>query len=255
MNNLDYQSIFTFRGRAYNEAMAAFPDARENERSALLELLELSATDHFLDTPAGGGYLSEGLAARFGDGLFVTCVEPAKEFGAVIDPSFEVINAPMIDVPLDDGSVTAIGSLAGLHHFKSRAPVFAEWARLLAPQGQLGVADVAAGTPTAEFLNGFVDRHTPQGHDGVFIEPGEFSRLMEENGIEVYTEELVDVPWIFPRREDVGAFCKKLFFLETASEEQVTNAIDETLGIQYQAEFDHWLMNWQLIYASGRKTI
>lgn len=253
MQDLSYESIFSFRGRAYNDAMAAHPLARENERAALIRLFDLGPSDHFADAPAGGGYLADGIIETFGRELSVTCIEPAAEFGEVIDPAFTTLNSSVTDLPLPDGAITALGSLAGLHHIAGRGPIFAEWARVLAPGGQLAVADVAIGSPTSDFLNGFVDQHTPQGHDGIFIEPGEFSRHMEANGIKPLSDEIISVPWIFTSREAVGEFCKKLFFLESASAEDVTEAIDEALGIHYQAEFDRWLMNWELVYAFGRK--
>ncbi|MEM9233173.1 MAG: methyltransferase domain-containing protein [Pseudomonadota bacterium] len=253
MQDLDYTAIFSFRGKAYNEAMAAFPEARENERAAMIRLFDLGPEDHFCDVPAGGGYLSDGIVARFGRELAVTCVEPAEEFGAVIDPAFRVINSPMVDVPVADESFTALGSLAGLHHVEDRNPTFAEWHRLLVPGGQLGVADVAAGSAVGEFLNGFVDKHTPQGHDGIFIGAHEFEDLMHAHGFDVISEETVSIPWVFPTREAVGAFCKKLFFLETATAEDVTEGIHNAVGIEHDKRNDRWLMNWELIYAFGRK--
>lgn len=253
MQNLDYTSIFTFRGKAYNEAMAAYPGARRNELAAILALFDLGPGDHVCDAPAGGGYMSDGIIERFGTSIDITCVEPAAEFGAAITPGFRVLNTPMGDVPAEDASFTAIGSLAGLHHVEDRSPIFREWTRLLAPGGQLAVADVPAGSATGDFLNGFVDQHTPQGHDGVFIRPGEFSALMNEVGITPATEEVVDVPWVFPTRPAVGEFCKKLFFLESASPEDVTEGIADTVGIEHDPSTDCWLMNWQLVYASGRK--
>ena len=228
-------------------------DLREFQVQPRLFDRRLGPGDHLCDVPAGGGYLADGIRDRFGDGVKVTCVEPAKEFGAVIDPAFTVLNAPMTEVPVGEARFTALGSLAGLHHVRDRAPTFREWSRLLAPGAQLAVADVALGSPTGDFLNGFVDKHTPQGHEGWFIEDGEFFRLMAETGFEPVNEEVVSIPWIFPTREAVGEFCKKLFYLESASPEEVTDGIDAAVGLTHDAENDRWLMNWELVYAFGRK--
>lgn len=253
MQKLDYTTIFSFRGRAYNEAMMAYPDARENERAAMIRLFDLSADDHLLDVPAGGGYLADGIAKRFGSDIRVTCLEPAKEFGAIIDPAFTVLNAPMLEVPSPAASYTALGSLAGLHHVTDRRPTFEEWSRLLTPHAQLAVADVPHGSTTGAFLNGFVDQHTPQGHDGYFIQDGEFTDMMAKTGFEPMSEDIIQVPWIFPTREAVGEFCKKLFFLETASAAEVTQGIEDSVGLIHDSQNDRWLMNWELVYAFGKK--
>ncbi|MDG1390353.1 MAG: methyltransferase domain-containing protein [Halioglobus sp.] len=88
----------------------------------------------------------------------------------MIDSSFATVNCPVDSIPLADRSFDAIGSLAGLHHIANRSPVFSEWSRQLKAGGELAVADVALGSVTGDFLNGFVDCHTPQGHDGIFLQ-------------------------------------------------------------------------------------
>ena len=232
--------------------MQSFPRARQLELDAILDRLSLTKSASFCDAPAGGGYLSEGILGRFGKDVAITCIEPAIEFGSDIQVSANVINATIDNIPLPDASFDGLGSLAGLHHILNRAPIFSEWRRLMKPGGIISVADVQVGSPVGKFLNEYVDRYTPQGHDGYFIARNELSDLLSGIGCEQVEESLVPVPWQFAKREHVGSFCKQLFFLENISAEEVTEAVDAYLGISRNDETGGWQMYWELCYASGQ---
>ena len=251
MNILDYETIFDYRGQSYNSACDEFPQARHYERQALLDLLTLSPEDKVIDAPAGGGYLADGIRETFGRDINITCIEPAANFGQRIHPEFTVINCPINDIKLEDKSIDVIASLAGLHHIEDRLEVFQEWSRLLKKGGQLAVADVAAGSGPDEFLNGFVDQHTPQGHDGLFFSESEFSDLFSACDIETTSDRIVSVPWLFDREADLANFCKKLFYLPEVAAEEVLDCLRSVVGIK---RYDEKIgIEWELRYAHGIK--
>ena len=252
MNLQDYETIFDYRGESYNSACDKYPNARHFERQALLDLLHIRPNANIIDAPAGGGYLADGIREQFGPSLSMTCIEPAVNFGQRIQSSFDIINSPIDQIPLASSSIDAVASLAGLHHIEDRTNVFKEWARLLKTGGQIAVADVAAGTGPDEFLNRFVDRYTPQGHIGMFIGDTEFSKHLTSNSFDIQHDQVISVPWIFDRTEDMAEFCIKLFYLLDVSAEEVLKNIDESVGIK---SFDNGRvgMEWELRYASGVK--
>lgn len=244
----EYADLFNVRGHLYNEAVSSCPLARENERAALLDLIGDAAGRTVIDIPAGGGYVADGIQARW-PSASVICNEPAQRFAAAIQPCFTIRHDPMDSLGLADGSIDIIASLAGLHHVGNRLPLFREWKRVLRPGAMVAVADVMADSPTAAFLNEFVHANTPGGHEGVFFSPGEFTANLIDSGFAHVTERLIEVPWIFPNVKVMGRFCRTLFAATKATEEEVIEGIRHHLGWQ---EIESGIaMNWALIYASG----
>ncbi|MDA1075978.1 MAG: class I SAM-dependent methyltransferase [Proteobacteria bacterium] len=243
-----YKQTFDARAGTYNEATRRYPDARENERKALLDLLDLKPGDRVCDTPAGGGFVADGITRDYGDAVKVVCVEPSAVFSEVIGTRFEVYNAPVEATGLTSGSFNAVASLAGLHHVEDRQPIFSEWQRLLVAGGVVAVADAASGTGTAAFLNSFLDRYTPGGHKGIFFDAGEFTHGLERAGFEEVTEVLTSVPWTFRCVDDMVDFCTRLFDVK-AGRCEVATALNDTVGI---VSTDSGVaLQWELMYARG----
>lgn len=247
----NYEEIFEARGHLYNEAGSRCPQARERERGALLDLLAPCAGEVICDAPAGGGYVADGIRARLGDQVRVICVEPARRFASAINPVFEIRHDAMDALTLGDASIDAVASLAGLHHFADKRPVFREWGRVVRPGGRVAAADVQAETDVAAFLNTFVDAWTPGGHDGIFLQPGELSESLAAAGFEPVSEELLQVPWEFPDEATMAMFCRTLFGLTKATVEQVHAGMKDYLHVEGTATGVRFL--WRLRYALARR--
>ncbi|CAH0991323.1 hypothetical protein SIN8267_01426 [Sinobacterium norvegicum] len=252
MNRLDYQQIFDVRGESYNRACIEHPQAREEERQQLIRRLHLPADGVFCDAPAGGGYLSDGVNQQRGD-ITVYCIEPSTQFSEQINPGFNVLHNQLDSIQLPGRSLDALGSLAGLHHIVDRRPVFKTWQQLLKPDGVLAVADVELGSDVGKFLNGFVDRYTPDGHDGYFFRDGEFSELMLHQGLIDVEECFEPLHWQFNNQREAASFCRDLFFLQGISLQDIALALEQELGLCRALESDEWLLPWGLRYARGCK--
>lgn len=246
----DYLHTFEARGHEYNEATSFFPMAREAERNAVLTRLACCSGQRIIDAPAGGGYVAEGLNARMGNQIEVICVEPSPNFAAAIGDRFKTLISPIDRIALPDSSVDGIVSLAGLHHIGDKSPLYREWARLIRDGGRLAVGDVSTGTGTGDFLNIFVNEHTPGGHEGIFIAANEFRTDLAKAGFTVIEETLETVPWQFPDLPSLGKFCKSLFAIETANIEQTIDALSRHVGISMNPDGTA-LLNWQLRYATA----
>ena len=247
----NYEETFQLRGNLYNQAMKLAPNAREAERKALLDLLGAKPGETIYDAPAGGGYVADALGSLVSPGGTVACIEPSARFAEAIRDSFTVYNAPMEATGLPDASADRIASLAGLHHFADKRPVFSEWARLLKPGGTCAVADVRLGSAVDPFLNEFVHAGTPGGHEGDFFNEGDFVTLLEGAGFSKIEERTIQVPWVFENRETMVQFCHLLFGLKNYTPNQVAEGIDRLLRVDVMSD-GTISMEWELLYASGK---
>ena len=252
MSGADYEQIFEARGHLYNRAMVLFPEARLRERRLLIERLHLDGDERCCDVPAGGGFVADGLrAALEEDAPSVICIEPSARFAEALASHHELYLQPLERCGLQDGSIDAVVSLAGLHHIQDRSAVYAEWARILKTGGRLAVADVQTGTGPALFLNGFVDRHNSQGHRGWFIDEGEWERALTGAGFDRVESKLENTRWHFKNASAMAQFCHGLFGIDGASPDEVLHALNETVGIrQLSAGIE---LQWTLRYARAVK--
>ena len=245
-----YEDIFDARGHLYNEAVSRCPGAREAERAALLDRLDARPGQVIGDAPAGGGYVADGIRIRHRDSVEIVCIEPARRFGAAINPVFRVLHDSLDKTRLESGALDGVASLAGLHHFEVKDPVYVEWARLIRSGGRLAVADVEEGTRTGEFLNTFVDAHTPGGHKGVFLHEGEFSERLTAAGFASVQEERLAVPWLFSDKGAMAEFCSGLFGIQSAGLDEVESALRGIVGVD-ESEDGSCRLRWELRYATA----
>ena len=220
-----YAEIFAERGAAYHRAMAECPTARDAEFLAVLDPLSDRPVRLLCDMPSGGAYL----AAHLPPGMRYVGVDPSDDFIRAVPPGVVCIKSAISSVPLDDDSVHYVVSLAALHHEPDLPAVFREMRRLLRPGGCAVIADVAAGTPPAHFLNGFVNQHNPLGHEGHFLDE-RTAGIIEEAGFSVADDAIVDMPWRFESREEAGAFCRQLFWMPELDAGAVADAMEREIG-------------------------
>lgn len=242
----NYKDIFNARGAAYHQGMLEQPRAREQEFAAMLSLAGPRDGQVICDMPSGGGYLREFIDAD----VTLLCVETSRAFADRIQVSEKVrpVVGDLHAVPVDGGSVDTVLSLAGLHHVTNRPAVFGEMRRMLKRDGGSGracLADVSKGSPEAVFLNGFVDQHNSMGHDGDFIDD-RFRNDLARAGFRITSDAERRFHWTFDSEAGLARFCKLLFGLDRATEEQTLAAIREHVG--YDHVDGRWRMNWALTF-------
>lgn len=235
-----YAEIFAERARSYHSAMEAHPQAREAEFRCVLDPLDSLPGGMLCDMPAGGGYLAHFARPE----LDYVGVDPASDFVAAgSKAAARIIRAEPTHVPLDSASIDYVVSLAGLHHEPNLGAVFHEIARLVRPSGRVVIADVGHATPAARFLNGFVARTNPMGHDGRFLND-DTGELLESAGLAVLEDSAIDVPWVFPDVEEAAAFAAQLFGTVNATRSEVAQALSDELG--FTPDGADVRLNWSL---------
>ncbi|MBC7980566.1 MAG: class I SAM-dependent methyltransferase [Armatimonadetes bacterium] len=251
---MNYKEIFDERGNLYNKAHQIAPGARKAEGEAMLKWLQPRADETIIVTAAGGGFdaclIAEFLLPACAR---IICVEPSPLFSSLIPGSFEIINAPLGEIPLPDGVADAVLNLAALHHVNERQNTFEEWTRLLRSGGRIVLGDVEEGSSNAAYLNNTVDQFTPGGHDGKFIKPGELTEAFSSLPYENPEEALEAYEWIFRDHMTMVSFSKNLFGMVNGTDEQIAAGIQQYLGVQDSVADNAMFYPWSLRFFRATK--
>jgi len=223
----EYQTLFDARGELYSRANRRYPKARAEEAAAILSHLALSPASRWLDVSAGGGYLSDRAVAQGLPPARVSCDESLPFLRSGTHPG-RVGAAGAQALPFSDGRFDGVACLAALHHAEDPEAVFRELLRVTAPGGRAALGDVADDSAAARFLNGFVDRHTAQGHRGRFYPLRALVGFLRRAGGTAVRAERVPLGWTFESREDATIFCRELFGLEpSTTDAEIRRALDD----------------------------
>jgi len=240
--NDSYQDIFAQRADTYHEAMTRYPNARDSEFEAVVNFARLSPDSIVADIPSGGGYLENylGDAAKT-----IIAVEPAEQFFLRCKETQRLrkVFSPLEELSVDEQSLDAIISLAGLHHVADRDLVFRQMYNTLVPGGTLCIADVRAGSNVDRFLNVFVHEHNSLGHEGWFVDP-DFKQTLRSVGFDIEQNEVIEYNWNFESAQAMVQFCILMFGLDKATPEIVLSGIEQHLG--YTTDDTGCHMNWEL---------
>ena len=234
-----YAEIFEKRASEYHFAMQRWPLARAAEFRSVVEPLADLAGGLVCDMPSGGGYLADYLPER----LNYVAVDPASGFFVEWAKPRQRLTAEITSVPLANGTIDHIVSLAVLHHEPSLPAVFAEMRRLMKRGGRIVIEDAAAGTAPANWLNGFFAANNPMGHDGRFLDD-KTAGLLEGAGFAILSEGPVAIPWVFDDFDAAGDFGRHLFGVTSLEPLAVAEAMGKEIGFDLVGGRPH--LRWEL---------
>jgi SAM-dependent methyltransferase len=130
----------------------------------VVDELKLTSDDRVLEVGCGPGAAVEMAAAQIGADR-VAAVDPSSTFVDMVRkrvPGADIRVGGAEDSPFDDGTFTAIWSIASMHHWPDRDAGLAGVTAKLAPGGRLLVAERLLGKPghgiTAQQTSEVVDR-------------------------------------------------------------------------------------------------
>jgi malonyl-CoA O-methyltransferase len=182
--------------RAFSRAVATYDSAAELQRfvgKSLLEKLNLAMPGVLLDAGCGTGFLTQGLQAKFPDqpilalDLALPMLLAAR--GKVTNGQVTYVCADANHLPLADATVAGVFSNLMLQWCIDLTTVFAEFARILQPGGQLCFATFGPGT--LQELKGAWAMVDGYSHVNGFYSYAELSKFLTTNGFRIdYQEQL-----------------------------------------------------------------
>lgn len=236
-----YDELFALRGSTYDQAMTAFPDARKAEFDQLFRDFRPGVGSRVGDIPAGGGYLKDFLPA----GCEWYGHEPCASFTNHGANEGNAAGIPLLPVPWPEEHVDIVCSLAGVHHLDDKCPLFSEIHRVTRQGGRFVLSDVEEGSNVSRFLDEFVGEWNSTGHEGVYLNMQTLAEL-QSTGWNVEQAETSNFHWKFADREQMVAFCGRLFDITRASSQQIDDAIESMLGTTETSD-GGIAMNWALM--------
>jgi hypothetical protein len=229
----DYNSSFKNRFANFLYAQNTYPSVMADEYLTALKICDLQENDVFVNIPADFNSLEPLLE----DNIKYVPLEINKDFSSLSNYTF---CSSLNDLPFRNQSVDVILSLASLHHSSEveRINFYKECLRLTS---KLVIGDVILGSKQDRWLNCFVNKYNSSGHAGNFFSEQD-KHLLEQCGFDVEIKK-VKYKWHFGSENAMIDFCKNLFGLNLATDDDIKNGVKQYLTLNHDFSID-----WEMIY-------
>ena len=228
---INYNSTFSKRFKQFLYAQQTYPYVMKNEYDIALKMCNIQNENIFVNIPADYNAFENLL-----DGINCTYIPLEINLCFSNETKYKYIEN-INKLPFKDDEVDVLLSMASLHHFHKhdRLEFYKECHR---SSKKLVLGDVLKDSAQDIFLNNFVNKYNSSGHVGYFFEDNEKNILIQAgyNDIKI---EIVEYNWIFNNDNEMIDFCKNLFGLDLATDDEIYKGINDILGKNF---------NWKLIY-------
>jgi hypothetical protein len=242
---MDYNNTFIKRADAYTYAVTTYPHVMDNEFKTAVDVCNIQLTDVIINIPAACVPLDMYFQVR--PKRYIE-YETNKSFAERVNMKY----CSFFGIPEPDETIDKIISLASLHHMtvNERDIFYKECRRLLHQNGRFIIGDVQDASKECIWLNEFVNTYNSSGHHGLFWSEAD-RNLLEQNGFMVDIQ-LKTYPWIFDTKDAMIDFCKHLFGLDKATDQEIDNGIETYLQPIYIN--DTYMIEWHLLYFIATKS-
>lgn len=231
---MDYDNVFTVRGKDYAYAVSTYPDALSEEFMIAAQMCDAKSGMKVVNVPGACVDISKYLQK---DVQYI-----AYETNAVFAELSGLPTCSWSSIPCENSSVDRVISLASLHHAtnEERTTFYYEARRILKDDGYLIIGDVYAKSDQAGWLNTFVNEWNSVGHAGKFWDLDDVA-LIESCGFSV-NPVLQTYRWNFESRDAMIDFCRRLFGLDLASDYVIYSGLKTYLNASDTG------FEWSLLY-------
>lgn len=232
---MEYKDIFRHRGASYDLAMKKYPDARNKEFEQLFYKIPLRKKETVLDIPALGGYLKK-YCLPDTNVIFLDFSQSIN--GVSVVSPYEEWGMPVVD---------RIVCLAAIHHIQDLNSFLENLSLHVKKNGFVHIADVSFDSKISKFLDDFVGPNTSTGeHKGNYYD---WKKIDFPKDLHVIDIEERSCPWVFQSESEMIEYCKLLFDLQDANDEEILFALKKYVG------FENNQINWRLTYIDLQKII
>ncbi len=235
---MDYIDKFNARIEKFTYAVTKYGHCMENEFKTAINELDLKDREILVNLAGGGLNLNKYVITN-------TKYIPFDFVKEWTNFDKNIIYTCYKKLPLENSSVDKIIILAVLHHFtdQEREELYKECHRVLKKSGKLVIADVIKNSDQDIWLNTFVNKYNPFGHNGQFF-TNDDAKLLENNNFNVIIKDY-KYCWWFNNGAEMLDYMKSLFYLDI-SDEKLMDGINSVL--KPKLEENKYYIDWQLKY-------
>jgi ubiquinone/menaquinone biosynthesis C-methylase UbiE len=239
---MDYNEKFKNRIEGYMYASSKYPKVLENENLAAVRHLNPEKGDKILHIAAAGVNIKNYIDI---EGLEIELVEvdQNEEFARI--GNIDCIN--LEEMPYDDNTFNKAIVIANFHHssIEEREKIYKEVFRVLKPGGKFVLGDVMKHSLQDSFLNKFVDKYNPNGHNGLFFSLAD-SALFNSVGFRTSLK-MEEYTWNFDSMLVFLDFCYNFFHLTKLEKNKLYSEIKKYLIVKILSDNSiEW--KWRLLY-------
>jgi ubiquinone/menaquinone biosynthesis C-methylase UbiE len=156
-------------------------------RSVLLRHIKEDCREMLLDVGGGTGLLTEKLSDIFGQVLVLEPNLSKLEYGSKRRPDVGFVRGSALQIPIVDGAVGTLVSVAAFHHFPDQDAALEEMRRALKPEGLLLIVEIDVSTTRGKLLR-FTENRIMRGGSHFLSS----SQLLEMVGRHGFTESVLE---------------------------------------------------------------
>ena len=228
----------------YLKATNSYPEARLAEFQCLKDFAKLNVPEKIIEFPAEGAFLESvfPLSSIYRADIVVPTQTNNSRF---IKTDWGLHNLPT-------DYFDAHMAIAPIHHAShAEKKEFLDGSmRILRSGGILAFGEVESKSCISDFLDIFVDKYTPGGHQGDYPSAS-FLKDMEAAGFQNLNSQILPCPWTFQCIDDACTYVRELFKIQNVSQEEIVRALSSYIGIEYVDS--NVVINWTLRFFCGQK--
>jgi len=236
------------RSKLYKEALADYPNAREEDIGVMKKYLSPKNGETILEVGAGSGFFSGHIADLVGEKGKLIVSDPSEEqlddVKKLKKKNIKLLQKGAEEINLEENSVDAIWSFGAMHHSFKKKKALKKFNKILQKDGRLILADVFKGSKLAKHFDEKVDKYCITGHKVEFWTDELAEELCKSAGFEKPKIINLNIKWKFKTKEEIGDFLYKIHAMTKTTPEVCLEGAEEILGIEKKNNL--YELNWPM---------
>ena len=245
------------RARLYDEALAKYPFAREEDIQIMEKLLNPKKGEHILGFGEGNGFFCKAIAESIGKTGVYLVTDPSPDQLASLKSKINYSWVEIKELGAEELNVNArsfdkVWSFGALHHCQNQTLAMRQIYNALRYGGKAIICDVFQGSPLAKHFDTQVAKYCVTGHEVKFLSDEFAKSLCYLAGFDESKVKIVELnqKWRFESEKSLGEFVYKLHAMAKLTgnvKERIEKTLKGCRGILGINQVDElYELNWPM---------